>query len=69
MAFPFGDWQFWTVTAAAAGAVWVLVRPFLARTPDAAPGPCGSCPSASGGGCGTAAPERRERLVVLRGGR
>lgn len=43
MGFPLGDWQFWTVTACAAGAVWMLIQPFLGRG-EAPPGPCASCP-------------------------
>ena len=28
---PFGDWQFWLVTLAAVGAVWMLVRVLIPR--------------------------------------
>lgn len=28
---PFGDWQFWLVTLAAAGALWMLVRVLIPR--------------------------------------
>ena len=52
MGFPLGDWQFWTVTACAAGAVWMLIQPFLGRG-EAPPGPCASCPKSArveGGG-------------------
>lgn len=68
MSFPLADWQFWSVTAAALGSVWLLVRPFLQR--DAGPaGPCGSCAQSHGGRCASsgAGKERpgRDRLVVL----
>lgn len=43
MGFPLGDWQFWTVTACALGAVWMLVKPFVGRN-QAPPEPCASCP-------------------------
>ena len=51
MSFPVGDWQFWTVTASAAGAVWLLVRPFLA---DRRKAPGGSCADCTAGACGAA---------------
>lgn len=43
MGFLLGDWQFWTVTACAAGAVWMLIKPFAGRGTTPA-GPCASCP-------------------------
>jgi hypothetical protein len=64
MSFPFGDWQFWAVTASAAGAVWMLVRPFLGPRAGEAADACQRCGVAAagaacrGGGGG-------ERLVVL----
>jgi hypothetical protein len=69
MGFPLDDPQFWCVTAGTAGAVWMLVRPFLGRPAAPDGGSCAGC-SASGGGC-KPQPERAEgeRLVVLRGGR
>jgi hypothetical protein len=66
--FPLGDWQFWAVTASAAGAVWVLLRPFLASGERAGGGPCSHCGVAAGAPCqGGGAP--RERLVTLGKGR
>jgi hypothetical protein len=72
MGLPLDDPQFWCVTAGAAGAVWMLVKPFLGRPAASTGGPCGGCSAA--GGCRTHAPdgapdEAGERLVVLRGGR
>lgn len=67
MYFPFDDWQFWTVTAATVGALWMLVRPFLQRDSSAAPGACGNCAQATGDRCGSH--EKRDRLVVLGGDR
>lgn len=66
MTFPIDDWQFWSVTAATAGALWLLVKPFLGRESQPA-GPCPSCPQSEGGRC--ASHEARERLVVLGGDR
>ena len=71
MTFPLADWQFWSVTAAALGSVWVLVRPFLQRDTGPA-GPCGSCALSQGGRCsssGATATSARDRLVVLGGKR
>lgn len=63
MAFPLGDWQFWTVTAAAAGSVWLLVKPFLPRGEMKAGGSCSHCGVAAGSPCQrTPGPER---LVTL----
>ena len=69
MAFPVGDWQFWCVTASAVGAVWLLVKPFLGRAPQAGGG-CAGC-SVAGGRCKPLRTAERDgdRLVVLRGGR
>lgn len=44
MGFPLADWQFWSVTACAVGAVWLLVKPFLGRGGSPAAGACASCP-------------------------
>ena len=44
MGFPLGDWQFWSVTACALGALWVLVKPFVGRSDRPAAGACASCP-------------------------
>ncbi len=44
MDFPLYDWQFWSVTACAVGAVWMLVRPFLGRSGSPTTGACASCP-------------------------
>lgn len=46
MGLPLGDWQFWTVTACALGALWLLIRPFVGRS-KAAPGACASCPKSA----------------------
>lgn len=42
MQLPWTDWQFWLVTAAAVGALAIVVRPFLPRRrgEDA---PCAHC--------------------------
>jgi|CXWL01.1.fsa_nt_gi hypothetical protein len=54
------DWQFWVVTAVAAGGLFLLIRPLLSRkTP--APG-CGHCD-------GCAAPPSPPPLVKLGAGR
>ncbi len=52
---PALDWQFWTVTAAAAVAVWMLVKPFVGSKKKNAASPCSLCtaagpPCRSGGG-------------------
>jgi hypothetical protein len=70
MTFPLTDWQFWFVTLSAAGALWMLVKPFVARSPETRSGACSGCSMASG--CSRPAPSsgaEAERLVVLRGGR
>lgn len=42
MSFPWLDWQFYAVTAAAMLAAWIVMRQFLPRR--GAPGPdCGAC--------------------------
>lgn len=61
MSFPLGDWQFWAVTASAAGAAWMLVRPFLADRERPGGEACADCPS---GACGAA----RSRPLDGRGG-
>lgn len=67
MSFPVHDWQFWSVTFAAVGAVWLLVRPFFDSADSPPSGACGNCPQASGERCGPGG--GRERLVVLGGDR
>jgi hypothetical protein len=63
MSFPLGDWQFWAVTASAAGAVWMLVRPFLGPRAGEAADSCQRCGvAASGAACRGGG---GERLVVL----
>jgi hypothetical protein len=62
MSFPLGDWQFWAVTASAAGAVWMLVRPFLGGGIGDATDPCQRCGVAA---AGAACRGGGERLVVL----
>lgn len=45
MGFPLADWQFWSVTACAVGAVWVLVRQVVGGGAGrGAAGACASCP-------------------------
>lgn len=64
MTFPLGDWQFWAVTASAAGAVWMLVRPFLGARAGDAEDPCRRCTvAAAGAACRDGG--GRSRLVVL----
>ena len=55
MPLPADQWQFWVVTAVALAAAWLLVRPFLRRSP-------GGCR-----GCGSGAPSsaRRRRATPL----
>ena len=67
MAFPLGDWQFWTVTAAAIGSVWMLVQPFLARDRKKSGGPCSHCGVGAGSPCQRSAGP--QRLVTLGKGR
>ena len=57
-ALPLGDWQFWLVTALAAGAVWIVVAPLLPRR-RGKPGPCPGCPT------GEAAQKPRAKHVDL----
>jgi hypothetical protein len=63
MAFPLADWQFWTVTAGALAAVWVVVRPFLRRSTPRTAAPCSHCR------CPPAPPARpdpaQDRLVTI----
>jgi hypothetical protein len=63
MGFPLADWQFWTVTVAAVGAVWLLVEPFVGGAGKKTGGPCSQCGVAAGAPCGDDSP--RDRLVVL----
>lgn len=64
MTFPLGDWQFWTVTAGALAAAWVIVRPFLRRASPRDAAGCAHCKHAA-----TIAPEPTEaageRLVTI----
>ncbi|MCC6907683.1 MAG: hypothetical protein IT430_07070 [Phycisphaerales bacterium] len=52
---PLGDWQFYVVTAAALGGIWLIVRPLLGR-----PGNSG-CPNCADG----AATSTRRRTTGL----
>jgi hypothetical protein len=54
MSFPFGDWQFWAVTASAAGAMWMLVRPFLGARAGDLVDPCSRCTVAAAAAAGAA---------------
>lgn len=61
---PWNDLQFWIVTAAALGSVWVLVKPWLRRSEGPA---CGSCASGAAA-CAKVSSEDsdgRSSLVVL----
>lgn len=58
MSFPWHDWQFWAVTAAAAGGLWTLVRPLLPQR-GKSEAPCGHC---AAGSAACAAPTARARL-------
>ena len=64
MTFPLGDWQFWTVTAGAVAAAWMVVRPFIRRASPKDAAACAHCKHAT-----TIAPERAdgggERLVPI----
>ncbi len=63
-ALPVDDWQFWVVTALAAGAAAMVVRPLLPKRggkPDACPG----CPS----GDAAAKPPREKRVELTIGGK
>ena len=51
---PWGDWQFWLVTALALGAAVAIIRPMLPSRQKKA-----GCP-----GCGPAAPPRTTQLTV-----
>lgn len=50
MSFPWTDWQFWTVTVAAAWGLWTVVRQMVPSKDDKA---CAGCAS------GTAAQAKR----------
>ncbi len=69
MTFPWTDPQFWLVTAAAVGAVRILVGQVVPRSTD------DGCPSCNGCAAGSAARVRppggggSDRLVVLGSGR
>lgn len=65
MSFPITDWQFWTVTASAVWAVWVVVKPFLPGKREEGATACSHCAVGSGPKCQTAGPE----LVSLGGRR
>ncbi len=58
MSFPWADWQFWAVTAAAVWGGWTLARQFLPRRDRNA---CGACAA------GSAAVAKKQPLVVLGG--
>jgi hypothetical protein len=65
MDFPLGDWQFWTVTTCAVGAVWLLVKPFVGRS-NAPSGSCSSCPKSTLAASGPDANSRgRDELVTI----
>jgi hypothetical protein len=64
MSFPVGDPQFWCVSASAAAALWVAVRPFLGRPQPKGAGACATCSLAAGGRCAPPA-GGRPGLVVL----
>lgn len=66
MSFPFADWQFWAVTASAAGAVWMLVRPFLGGKAGGPADPCAGCPAAAAGPACRGGGERLVALVTKR---
>lgn len=53
---PLGDWQFYVVTGAALGAVWLVVRPLLPSKSGSA-----SCPNCADG----AASKKRPRKTGL----
>ncbi len=53
---PLGDWQFYVVTGAALGAIWLIIRPFLPRK-----GGSTSCPNCADG----AASKQRRRKTGL----
>lgn len=64
MSFPWADWQFWAVTAAAAWGGWTLVRQLLPRRDRNA---CGAC--AAGSAAVAKKRQGSEGLLVVLGGR
>ncbi|MDX1998520.1 MAG: hypothetical protein SF066_12450 [Thermoanaerobaculia bacterium] len=61
MSVPWGDWQFWVVTAVALGGLLALLRPLLPRKTGAPEPGCSHC-----AGC---PPTTEPKLVALGGGR
>ena len=46
-ALPWGDWQFWTVTLLAVGALGFFLRPFFSRRRSPRCSNCEACPPQS----------------------
>ena len=66
MSFPWADWQFWTVTAAAVWGGWTLVRQLLPRREQNA---CGGCAAGSAAMAKKRPGSEGPPLVVLGGRR
>ena len=64
MSFPWADWQFWAVTAAAVWGGWALVRQLFPRRGASA---CGAC--ASGAAAAAKKKPTDEPPLVVLGGR
>ncbi len=56
---PLGDWQFYIVTAAMLGAVWLIVRPLLPRK-----GGSGGCPHCADGAASKKRPRKTEMTIM-----
>lgn len=57
---PLGDWQFYVVTGAALGAIWLIVRPLLSRKDSS------GCPNCADG---AASSRRRPTGLTIEGKR
>lgn len=55
---PLGDWQFYVVTAAMLGAIWLVMRPFLPRHGGSA-----GCPNCADGASAKKRPPKTELTI------
>ena len=62
---PLDDWQFWVVTALAAGAIWLVVAPLLPKKRKSKGAACPGCPS----GAATSAKPRAKHVDLTIGGK